>query len=342
MFDIIAEVLHHYQYTDLARLKNLLREYRAGLESMVIHNGHRLAISLASRKFSATRALGETWSGVHQLQTIKHISENLDEQNLGRLAADLSAIGKAVFTQHNFEMALIGEDPALEKARPNLNSVYKGFGEGTGDGFSEPNITLEAQAIREGWSTSSAVSFVALAIETVRMEHEDAAALSVISKILRSMYLHREIREKGGAYGGFALYSPEDGLFSFASYRDPHIVSTLNAFEQAAAFIRSGSFSEEDVNEAVLQVCSEIDKPDPPGPAARKAFYRKIISLSDEMRGDFKSRLLSLTRSKVLQAAEKYFDGKDSNQAVAVISGEDKLRAANEKMAGKPLKLYQI
>ena len=58
--------------------------------------------------------------------------------------------------------------------------------------------------------------------------------------------------------------------------------------------------------------------------------------------GDFKSRLLSLTRSKVLQAAEKYFDGKDSNQAVAVISGEDKLRAANEKMAGKPLKLYQI
>jgi Zn-dependent M16 (insulinase) family peptidase len=156
------------------------------------------------------------------------------------------------------------------------------------------------------------------------------------------MYLHREIREKGGAYGGFALYSPEDGLFSFASYRDPHIVSTLNAFERAAVFIRSGSFSEEDVNEAVLQVCSEIDKPDPPGPAARKAFYRKIVSLSDEMRGDFKSRLLSLTRSKVMQAAEKYCDGKDSSQAVAVISGEDKLTDANQKMAGEPLNLYRI
>ena len=174
------------------------------------------------------------------------------------------------------------------------------------------------------------------------MEHEDSAALSVISKILRSMYLHREIREKGGAYGGFALYSAEDGLFSFASYRDPHIVSTLNAFDRAFGFIRSGSFSEEDVNEAVLQVCSEIDKPDPPGPAARKAFYRKIISLSDEMREHFKSRLLSLTRRKVMQAAEKYFTGKDANQAVAVISGEDKLRAANEKMTGDPLNLYQI
>ncbi|MBT8363138.1 MAG: insulinase family protein, partial [Deltaproteobacteria bacterium] len=342
MFDISQEVLHHYEFTDLARLKNLLLEYRAGLESMVIHNGHRLAISLASRKFSATRALGESWSGVHQLQTIKQLCDNLDEQKLASLATDLAAIGKAVFTRNNFKMALIGEDAALAKAVSNLTSVFKGFDEGTGAGFSDPNINLAEETIREGWSTSSAVSFVALAFETVRMAHEDAAALSVISKILRSMYLHREIREKGGAYGGFALYSPEDGLFSFASYRDPHIVSTLNAFDNAAVFIRSGNFSDEDVNEAVLQVCSEIDKPDPPGPAARKAFYRKIISLSDEMRIRFKSDLLSLTRSKVMQAAEKYFDGKDSKKAVAVISGEDKLNAANEKLAGSPLKLNRI
>ena len=342
MFDIIQEVLHQHEFADLSRLKNLLLEYRAGLESMIIHNGHRLAISLASRKFSATRALGETWSGVHQLQTIKQLSENLDEQKLGRLAAELAAIGKAVFNRNNFKMALIGEDAAIARALPNLTSVYSGFEEGTGDGFCDPDINLEAQTVREGWSTSTAVSFVALAFETVRMEHEDSAALSVISKILRSMYLHREIREKGGAYGGFALYSPEDGLFSFASYRDPHIIATLNAFDNAAAFIRTGKFSEEDVNEAVLQVCSEIDKPDPPGPAARKAFYRKMVALSDEMRIRFKTELLSLTRSQVMKAAEKYFDRKNTPKAVAVISGEDKLNAANEKMAGHPLKLYRI
>jgi len=342
MFDIIQEVLHQHEFTDLARLKNLLLEYRAGLESMVIHNGHRLAISLASRRFSATRALGETWSGVHQLQTIKQLSDSLDEQNLGRLAADLAAIGKAVFTRNNFKMALIGEDAALAAGLPSLTAVFNGFKEGSGDGFSDPDINLEAETIREGWSTSSAVSFVALAFEAVRMEHEDSAALSVISKILRSMYLHREIREKGGAYGGFALYSPEDGLFCFASYRDPHIISTLNAFDNAAAFIRSGNFSDEDVNEAVLQVCSEIDKPDPPGPAARKAFYRQIVSLTDEMRIRFKTELLSLTRRKVMRAAEKYFAGKDTQKAVAVISGEDKLNAANEKLAGSPLKLYRI
>jgi Zn-dependent M16 (insulinase) family peptidase len=342
MFEIIRELLHQYDFSDLARLKNLLLEYRAGLESMVVHNGHRLAISLASRKFSATRALGETWSGVHQLQTIKQLTDQLDEQKLETLSRDLAAIGKILFTQHNFEMALIGEDEAVVQTASVLPPIFNGFDEGTGHGFAAPEISLEDETIREGWSTSSAVSFVALAFETVRMAHADSAALSVISKILRSMYLHREIREKGGAYGGFALYSPEDGLFSFASYRDPHIVSTLKAFDNAADFIRSGRFSEADVNEAVLQVCSEIDKPDPPGPAARKAFYRQIISLSDEMRIRFKTELLSLTRSKVMVVAEKYFDGKENKKAVAVISGEEKLNAANEKLAGSPMKLYRI
>ena len=115
--------------------------------------------------------------------------------------------------------------------------------------------------------------------------------------MLRSLYLHREIREKGGAYGGFAVYSIEDGLFSLASYRDPQIVRTLDVFEGAADFLLSGKYGDEDVHEAVLQVCSEIDKPDPPGPAARKAFFRRVIGLDDEARLAFKQGLLALDRA---------------------------------------------
>lgn len=239
-------------------------------------------------------------------------------------------------------MALIGEGPTLTDIRSTVQSLYSGFKAGRDDGFNAPAIPAGGANIREGWSTSSAVSFVAFAFEAVRMEHEDAAALSIISKILRSMYLHREIREKGGAYGGFALYSPEDGLFCLASYRDPHIVSTLKAFDNAAVFMRSGNFAEEDVKEAILQVCSEIDKPDPPGPAARKAFYRNIIALSDDMRAQYKSRLLSLTRKQVIQAAEKYFNVDDAKRSVAVISGEEKLKAANKQMPDHPLELHRI
>ncbi|MBN1932931.1 MAG: insulinase family protein [Desulfobacterales bacterium] len=347
MFDIIEEFICRFDFSDLIRLKNLLLEYRAGLETMIVHNGHRLAISLASRNFSSTCALSEIWHGVHQLQFIKQISTDLSDRKLNSIAGNLTSIGRYIFTKHNLKMALIGEDAPLSKASSSSAAILKAIEEGmvekkSVDGFGPLQIDTSDKILREGWSTSSAVSFTARAFQTVRMQHNDAPALSVIGKLIRSMYLHREIREKGGAYGGFSLYNSEDGLFCFASYRDPHIVTTLNAYSGAVDFIRSGKYGAEDIKEAILQVCSEIDKPDSPGAAARKAFYRKIILLSDEARSRFKQQLLGLNYQQVLEVAKKYFDPMGEKQAVAVVSSEEKLKAANQKMAGDPLELYRI
>jgi Zn-dependent M16 (insulinase) family peptidase len=342
MFEIIQELIVHFDFSDHLRLKNLLNEYRAGLQSMIVHNGHLLAISAASRNFSPARALSESWSGIHQLKTIKQITEKITDKKIAALATDLSALGNHLFARNNFQMALIGEEDVLPQAHNSAATIFDQLADGRSDGFGPPRIRMDDEILREGWSTSTAVSFVALTFETVRMTHADAPALAVVSKILRSMYLHREIREKGGAYGGFAIYNPEDGLFCFGSYRDPHIVATLKVYAAAADFARSGNYSDEDVKEAILQVCSEIDKPDPPGPAARKAFYRKIVSLSDEIRSEFKTRLLSLTRNDVMQAAAKYFDIQAEQRAIAIISNEEKLKEANQQLVDQPLKLYQI
>ena len=347
MFEIIEELLFKLDFSDLVRLKSLFLEYRAGLESMIVQNGHRLAMSLASRNFSPACALSEAWHGIHQLQTIKGITDDLTDHKLKSVSKELFIIGKTLFTSDNLKMALIGEDNAISAASSATASIQKGLEGGpeslTSDhGFVPPEIDFEDTIPREGWSTSSAVSFVARTFETVRLEHEDAPALTVISKILRALYLHREIREKGGAYGGFAVYNSEDGLFCFGSYRDPHIFSTLKVYDGVRDFIRSKNYSNEDIKEAILQVCSEIDKPDPPGSAAKKAFFRKIVSLSDEKREQFKKKLLALTRDQVITVAEKYFDDSYDKQAVAVISSEDRLKAANEKLADNPLELFRI
>ena len=341
MFDIIVELLVSHNFSDLARLKNLLLESRSGLESMVVHNGHRLAMSLAARRFSTARALSEAWGGIHQLLAIKSLTDDLTEARLEVLSADLSRIGRQVFNRTNFRLAVIGEPSAVQEALGPVAELAAGLPADAAAGFTQTETALPDARIREGWSTASAVNFVAAAFPAVRMEHADAPALAVIAKLLRSLYLHREIREKGGAYGGFALYSPEDGIFSLASYRDPRIVETLEVFLGAAGFICSGSFDETDVKEAVLQVCSEIDKPDPPGPAARKAFYREIIGLSDDLRQGFKQRLIALNRPEVLAAAERHFgDGLD-HCSVAVIGNEENLKAANARLQ-EPLELLKI
>jgi len=342
MFGIVQELLFEHDFGDLARLKTLLLEYRAALETAVIHNGHRLAISLAARNFSDARALTEIWGGISQLVHIKQVSADLSDPRLRRLAEMLETFGGRLLTRNNARMAFIGEAEAITAARPMLQDVCRRLADASGDGAATSGGPKTAGIVREGWITSTAVSFVAQTFETVRMAHPDAPALAVIAKLLRSGVLHREIREKGGAYGGFALYNPEDGVFCLASYRDPHIVRTLDVCTTAADRLVDQGFSDEDVKEAILQVCAEIDKPDPPGPAARKAFYRAIIGLSDEQRKEYKRRLLALDRRQVLAALDAQLRKPDIARSVAVISNEENLAAANDRIDGPPLVLKRI
>jgi len=341
LFEIVEALIVHFNVSDLNRLRTLLFQYRAALESKVVSFGHRLAMSLASRTFSKTRILEEMWHGVHQLTTIKQITDNLTDQTLQSISEKLGLIGKTIFSQDNLKIALIGEDRALEKAALPAGSIQSGLPAGQVDGYVLHDLDADEAIPYEGWSTSSAVSFVAGTFKTVRMSHEDGPALFVISKLLRSMYLHREIREKGGAYGGFAIYNPEDGIFSLGSYRDPHIVSTLRVYDGVENFMSSGAYDGEDVKEAILQACSEIDKPDSPGSEGQKAFYRKIIGLSDDGRQRFKEGVLAVTRNQVIAVAGRYFDLEQNKRAVAVISGEAQLKQANDRL-DTPLKLYRI
>jgi Zn-dependent M16 (insulinase) family peptidase len=336
LFALLEELALEVRFTDLPQLKRLLLEYRAALESAVIHNGHRLAISLASRNLTPSARLNEAWFGVHQLQTVKQWGQTLQEDGLNQLAEALTQLTPMVLRADLAQFALIGEEDLLAAARPQSEAMLARLPVASADRAAYDGGQAYDPTF-EGWSTATAVAFVSQVFPCVRYTHPDAPALAAIAKMLRSLYLHREIREKGGAYGGFALYSPEDGLMAMASYRDPHIVQTLGAFRGAGDFIRSGAYRDEDIKEAILQVCSEIDKPNTPAAAARKAFYRRLVGLEDEARLQFKARLLRLERREIQAVAERYFDPARVRPATAVIASEAMLDDANRALAPNPL-----
>ncbi len=341
MFDIVDTLFNGYSFSDLPRLKTLLLEVRSDLESSVVRNGHRYAISLAARNFSSTSALNEAWHGIHHLKSIKDLSNDLSDEKLQAIADDLTRIAKSLFFKNNIKTAIIAEKPDLEKASGILESIYKKLDFNPDAGFKPPQYHPEPEIPFEGWATSSAVSFVARVLETNRMDHEDAPLLAILSKVLKSMYLHREIREKGGAYGGFAGYQLESGFFSFGSYRDPHIENTLSVYDGAHEFINSDNYGEDDITEAILQVCADFDHPDPPQNACRRHFYYQLIGLTDDMRRRFKADLLKVRMAQVKGTGDRYFARNKGPSGIAVISSEEKLNAANEKLGGE-MKIFRI
>ncbi len=336
MFDIIEELISQYSFKDLTRLKNMLFQYRAAMESSIVSNGHRYAISLATRNLTHTSGIAEMWHGISQFRFIRELTEKIEKDSSGneleKLSADLSAIAEKLFIKGNMKPAIAGDLDALIKADENIEKIINALPQGPEVDFAQPMNFTSGDYPFEGWTTSTSVSFVAQAFKTVRLDHEDAPAMAAISKLLRSLYLHREIREKGGAYGGFALYNAEEGIFSFASYRDPNIRRTLEIFHNACDFIKEGDYTEEDIKEAVLQVCSEIDKSDTPGPSSIKAFYRQLLGLTDDKRRKFKQQLLELNKQSIINAAEKYFTVDESEKGTAVVSSKEALEAANNNL----------
>ncbi len=350
LFDMIDEFVKDFGFQDQDRLKSLLLQYQSGMESSIVSTGHRYAISLSARHLSKASHINELWHGIDQFQLIKKITEQLADPNSGKKALDtlssnLESIAASLFRKNNLKPAVIGSPQALHQADQRVYQLHAQLTNGSQNSFSTPDIKVDTRRPYDGWYTNTAVSFVGQSFKTVRITHKDSPGLAVISKILRSLYLHREIREKGGAYGGFALYNTEEGIFSFGSYRDPHIKRTLDVYKNACDYIIRGEFSQTDVKEAILQVCSDIDKPETPGPASMKAFYRDITRLTNEIRQHFKDSLLQLNKKRIQEIAQTYFTIEEDQKGISVISSKTLLEKANQALEADnlpPLELVKI
>ncbi len=346
LFELILEFVHGYGFKDHERIKSLLLQYQAGIQASIVSTGHRYAVSLSARHLSKAAYINELWYGIAQYKAIQDIIAKIEDPiTLDSLESDFTRIARALFRKGNFKPALVGSGQSILASEKNIERIYRGLPNTTKPAFHTPDIPNDTRLPNEGWYTNTAVSFVGQSFKAVKITHDDSPGLSVISKLLRSLYLHREIREKGGAYGGFAMYNTEEGIFSFGSYRDPHIKQTLDVYKSACDFIMKGEYTPTDVKEAILQVCSDIDKPETPGPAAMKAFYRDITRLSDEIRKHFKDELLRLDKNKIQQIAQNYFNIDDKEKGICVISSKERLEDANqalEKDNRPPLTLNKI
>ncbi|MDY0361245.1 MAG: insulinase family protein [Desulforegulaceae bacterium] len=327
MFELVSELISDYSFEDTKRIKSLLLQFCSGLESAVVQNGHKLAISLASRNLSSTSSLAELWSGISQLKLVREITDSFIDQDkeiraLALLREKMEAIAKLCFNKTNYKVCMVGGAGNLNTGDELFPLFYNSLCDQGQNGFVHPISLDSKKIIHEAWTTQSSVSFVGASCKVPSFGTKEAPYFSVLSRLLKSNFLHREIREKGGAYGGFALYNSEEGIFSCGSYRDPNIKRTIDAFGNGIEFLKNGNFNSDEIKEAILQTASDLEKPDTPAVSAKKDFFRRILNIPDEKRQEFKEMLLSADNEKLVNTAQKYFSGNVFKDNIAVITGK--------------------
>ena len=144
----------------------------------------------------------------------------------------------------------------------------------------------------------------------------DAPVFSVLGKFLHNGYLHRAIREQGGAYGSGASYDSDSASFRFFSYRDPRLEGTLKDFDHALEWLQSNPHGYRQLEEAILVVIQQIDQPKSPAGEAIQAYFHTLHGRTPEFRRRFRSGVLGVTVADLQRVGREYLQPGKASTAV--------------------------
>jgi len=320
---LLKDVFTSARFDEKERIREIIAQIRARREQAVTGSGHALAMGAASQGMSPGAWLSFRLGGLAGIRGTKQLDQALKHpEELAALCDKLSALHKKIGSQGR-EFLVIGEEDQLPAMVDDLKSCWRDASETALSGWKMEPVNYTT---REAWLTSTQVNFSSKAYSTVAVDHPDAAALTVLGGFLRNGYLHRAIREKGGAYGGGAGQDSVNGTFRFFSYRDPRLEETLDDFDAALAWLQDNDHDYQELEESILGVIGQLDRPRSPAGAARHAFHNKLFGRTPEQRARFRERVLSVTLDDLKRVARTWLVPEKASTAV-VTSPENRARA---------------
>ncbi|TQV78255.1 peptidase M16 [Exilibacterium tricleocarpae] len=313
MSQLMWETLQQVRFDELPRIRELIAQTRARREQSITGNGHSLAMAAAAAGMSPAAKLSHQLSGMTGIKAIKALDDALaDAGELADFAARLAAIHQQVL-QAPREFLLVGEQEHLQACREQLQQHWLGDPAQAGAAFTLGEVS---EKIAQAWIANTQVNFCAKAYPTVPMEHPDAAALTVLGGFLRNGYLHRAIREQGGAYGAGAGQDSNIAAFRFFSYRDPRLEETLGDFDKSLQWLQQETHEWRQVEESILGVISSIDKPSSPAGEAKQTFHAELYGRTREKRERFRNQVLKVTLADLQRVAATYLLPEAASTAV--------------------------
>lgn len=333
---LMYDTREQINFGEFGRIAELISQRRARRDAAITGNGHSLAMLAACAGMSPLAALQHESNGLAGTRRLRELDRQLQDES-GREA--FSAALERLHVQLNAatpELLTVSEPGTVA---PLLESAA-GFWPNKADTLNDPGLALPAlrESRRECWLVNTQVNFCARAYPTVPVGHADAAALTVLGGYLRNGFLHRAIREQGGAYGGGAGQDSLVAAFRFFSYRDPRLDETLQDFDESVRWLVEEKQDPHALEEAILGVIASLDKPASPAGEAKQDFYNRRFGRSHEQRMAFRRAVLAVSLDDLRRVAQQYLVPERSSTAVLTSARDSEAARRMESEYGLSLR----
>ncbi|MGP1601790.1 insulinase family protein [Treponema sp.] len=300
-------------FFDTKRLHDLALEYRNDFMSSIIPAGHSYAVSRCAASLSRSKTVEEIWSGLSQLYTARALASqdiNALSEKLQRIHKRLVGAGLCINITADGE----GIREAKDALKPRLSS-FKAPALSAGlPIFSESGIkdlpaltcldgTDESKSSLSVYTAPSETGFAAAAFASSPFGTKESVYETLFAHWFTNNVLWEKIRTIGGAYGAFAYSDALECVFSFATYRDPDPLRSLDTYIDCLHKASRADLSKTVLERAITGCYSKEVQPRSPSSRGFTGFIRALYGIRDEQREEKIETLLSAREKDVRNAA---------------------------------------
>ena len=295
--DLTLRLISEADFSDLRRINDLVLEMKNELDSGLAPMGHIYASARAGCRNSRTKQVEEIWNGLSQINFVHRLAK-LDTAAVVKKLQDLR--------EKIADAGLIANITgcALDTASAELAQRFSRFGSPA------PRTVVIAgeQAARAEVyaSPSMQIGFAALTLNAAPFDTVEQAAEMVLTHQLSTGALWEDIRMKGGAYGAFVTSDSLENNVSFATYRDPNPLRSLDIF---SAILKNGphedysQYSGEDyLVKSIIGCYAKETRPRTSAENGLFDFYRFLYGIEDSYRKRKLERLIALSTADIAAA----------------------------------------
>lgn len=278
-FELLQDTMKFTDFSDKARILNVLQRVKFNMSQSYEGAGHRVAISRLRSFYSQAAKYEDVISGLsfydHMTDLIENFSTKADD-----FIAKLIEVNGKMWDPRMLTVSLTAD--AADKATL-LEQVDQFIDQADQTDNVEPvsvEFDLAGNNYHEAIQTNGNVQYVSVG---GRVPIEDYNGRYVVfANILSKDYLHENIRAKGGAYGaGISLTSSGD--VTTYSYRDPNVDKTVDVYHKLPDFLANPGLSQDDLDQLIIGSMTAFHYPLTPASVNNLMVTRHFRGMNKDM-----------------------------------------------------------
>ena len=327
MLSIIKDVLLKTSFDNRKRLKQMVLEEKAGLESGLVPGGHSFVNTRLRAQFNESGWANDQMKGIAYLFALRELANDIDKkwksvlkrfEKIRDLLINRNAlICNVTLDAENWKTFKLQLESFLAEI-PAKNVKLSSF-----------DVQLVTQ--KEGLTIPAQVNYVGKGANLYELGYKHDGSVEVILGYLRMTHLWEKIRILGGAYGAFSVFDDRSGVITFISYRDPNLAGTLANYDKSAEFLKNldaSRLSDSELTKAIIAAIGDLDAYQLPDAKGYTSLMRHLTGRTDEMRQKTRDQILS-TNGEDFIAFGEILEKAAQSDAVAVIGSQSAIESAD-------------